>query len=183
MGQRSRKRSRGPAGPAPSPASKPNKQASKPSPEPEPKAPSRSEVRNAEARAALSPLDAGERPGAVTAAAVVAVGLAVANIVLYAAGVTVRGRHPPLGGAIIFCLLMLVTAAGMWRARYWAVLGFEALLGVSLVFAGLSLTVANSVKGLIICLVILGPGGFLFWKLIRSMARIQMPERPSRTQR
>ncbi|MGI8580521.1 MAG: hypothetical protein ACR2K9_08265 [Solirubrobacteraceae bacterium] len=181
MGQRSRKRSRAPVTPAP--AIKPKKAAPEPSTGPEPKPPSRSELRNAEARAALSPLDAGERPGAVTAAAVVAVGLAVANIVLYAAGVTIRGRHTALGGAIIFCLLMLVTAAGMWRARYWAVLGFEALLGVSLVFAGLSLTVANSVKGLIICLVILGPGGFLFWKLIRSMARIQMPERPSRTPR
>lgn len=179
MGQRSRKRARGPVRPtAPAtPAS------AKAKPEAAPTPPSRSELRNAEARAALSPLDAGERPGAVTAAAVVAVALAVANIVLYAAGVTIRGRHTALGGAIIFCLLMLVTAVGMWRARYWAVLGFEALLGVSLVFAGLSLTVANSVKGLIICLVILGPGGFLFWKLIRSMARIQMPERPSRTPR
>jgi hypothetical protein len=111
----------------------------------------------------------------------VAVALALANIVLYAAGVTVRGRHTSLGGAAIFCVLMFVAAAGMWQARYWAVLGFEALLGVSLVFAGLSITVANSIKGLLICLAILGPGGFLFWKLIRSMARIQMPERPSRT--
>lgn len=181
MGQRSRKRSRGPVTPAP--AIKPKKAAPEPSPGPEPKPPSRSELRNAEARAALRPLNAGERPAAVTVAAVVAAGLAVANIVLYAAGVTIRGRHTALGGAIIFCVLMLVTAAGMWRARYWAVLGFEALLGVSLVFAALSLTVANSVKGLIISLAILGPGGFLFWKLIRSMARIQMPERPSRTPR
>ena len=45
-----------------------------------PKPPSRSEIRNAEARAELEPLAEGERPGAVTAAALVTAVLLVMNI-------------------------------------------------------------------------------------------------------
>ena len=36
-------------------------------------------------------------------------------------------KLPPL----IFAAVMLVAAAGMWKLKYWAVLGFEVLLGVS----------------------------------------------------
>jgi hypothetical protein len=32
----------------------------------------------------------------------------------------------------------------------------------------------------VLCLAVIIPGGFLFWKLIRSMARIQMPTREPR---
>jgi hypothetical protein len=66
---------------------------------------------------------------------------------------------------------------GMWRARYWAVLGFEALLGVSVLIAALSLVVVSSAKGVAICLVTIAICGPLFYKLVRAMARIQMPQR------
>ena len=39
---------------------------------------------------------------------------------------------------------MLVAASGMWQAKYWAVLGFQALLGVSIVFVFLALLVASN---------------------------------------
>ena len=39
-------------------------------------------------------------------------------------------------------ILMAGAAIGMWQCRYWAVLGFEALLGIAIAFAALSLLVA-----------------------------------------
>jgi hypothetical protein len=137
----------------------------------------RARERDAEIRASLEPLEPGDRPGAVTAAAVVAVALAVANVVFYAAGVDVRGKQPAIGGVLLFAALMLAAAVGMWRSRYWAVLGFQALLGVTVLIAALSLAVASNITAVVLCLAIMGLGGLLFFKLIRAMARIQMPRR------
>ena len=74
--------------------------------------------------------------------------------------------------------MLLVAAAGLWRARYWAVLGFEVLLGITAVWGFLSLLVASNVWGALLALIVLAASGFLFYKLIRAMARIQMPRRP-----
>jgi hypothetical protein len=63
-------------------------------------------------------------------------------------------------------------------AKYWAVLGFEVLLGVSIIFAGLSLVVASNLAAVALCVGIIALAGPLFWFLIRAMARLQMPERP-----
>jgi hypothetical protein len=141
----------------------------------------RSRARNDAIREDLEPLGQGERPGAVTVGAVVCALLGVANIALFAGGVEVRGAKPSVTGVAAFTVLMLACGYGMLRARYWAVLGFEALLGVTIVIAALSLAVASNVSALLLCLAIVGLGGWLFWKLVRAMARIQMPERkPSR---
>jgi hypothetical protein len=137
----------------------------------------RSEARNAEARAKLDPLEPGERPAAVTVAAFVAVGLAVTNVALWAAGVDVRGQRTTAVGVAAFAVLMLAAALGLWRARYWAVLGFEALLGVSIVIAALSLVVASNLAAVLLCVGIIALATPLFWKLVRAMARIQMPDR------
>jgi len=136
----------------------------------------RTERRYQEIRANLEPLDEGERPGAVTVAAVVALLLAVSNLVLWALGTDVRGEGASPVGVIVFAVLMLLAAWGMWRAKYWAVLGFQALLAVTVIIAFLSLMVAAKWQAVVICVVIIGFGGWLFWKLIRAMARIQMPK-------
>jgi hypothetical protein len=65
----------------------------------------------------------------------------------------------------------------MWQRRYVAVLGFQALLGIGVAYAGLSLLVATNVTAIVLCLVIIVGGGFLFWKLVRVMARIQVASR------
>jgi hypothetical protein len=157
------------------------KRAARPAPEPQP-APQRSrpssEERNAAVRADLEPLAPGERPGAVTVAAIAALLIALGNVGLLLAGVELRGQKTSSGGAILFAVLMLGAAYGLWRARYWAVLGFEALLGLALVYAVASLVFASNLVGVAICVAILAGAGWLFWKLIRAMARIQMPERP-----
>lgn len=135
-----------------------------------------SEERNAEVRAQLRPLAAGERPGAVTAGAVVAALLAALVVVGYASGARVGGEGS-LAGALLLAVVLLVAAWGMWNVRYWAVLGFQALLAFQVIVAALSLLVASNVWAAVLCLAVIGLGGWLFWKLIRAMARIQMPER------
>jgi hypothetical protein len=100
--------------------------------------------------------------------------------VLLAAGWKVRGQDPAPAGVILFAALMLAAAAGMWRCRYWAVLGFEALLGIAIAFAALSLLVASNVTAVLLCLGIIAVAAPLFWFLIRAMARIQLPSRRPR---
>lgn len=134
--------------------------------------------RNEAVRAGLEPLAPGERPTPVTVAAIVAAILAIINSGLLIAGFDVRGGSATPTGGALFAVLMLAAAAGMWRAKYWAVLGFQALLGISIAVASLSLLRAATLQGVLIPLAIIVPGGWLFWKLIRAMARIQMPERP-----
>lgn len=135
-----------------------------------------SEERNAELRAQLRPLAAGERPGAVTVGAIVAALLAVIVIVGYARGARI-GDSGSLAGALLLASVLLAAAWGMWTVRYWAVLGFQALLAFQVIVAALALLVASNLWAALLCLAVIGFGGWLFWKLIRAMARIQMPER------
>jgi hypothetical protein len=139
--------------------------------------PSRSEAKNAAARTALVPLREGERPRAVTVAAIVAATLAVANVAAWLAGAKIGHRRPAAPGIFSYSLLMGIAAWGMWRVRYWAVLGMEAILGiVMLIFSVLVLTASNFLT-VAISIAVIVPAGVLFWFLIRAMARIQMEER------
>jgi len=113
----------------------------------------------------------------VTVSAVIATALTVSNVVLYSVGYKVRGQPPTFLGIAGVSGLLAACSVGLWRARYWGVLGFEMLLGLTIVFAGISLPLARGLRGVVICLSIIGPGGYLFYKLVRAMARIQMPER------
>jgi hypothetical protein len=137
----------------------------------------RAEERNAEVRAQLEPLKPGERPPALIAAAVLAAVLGTANLIALIAGVEVEGDQPSAIGVLAFCAIMYVAAAGLWLARYWAVLGFEALLGLIVVFFSLFLLRASNLLAVVVCVAIIGVAGWLFWKLIRVMGRIQAPQR------
>ena len=48
---------------------------------------------------------------------------------------------------------MLVAAWGLLTQRYWAVLGFQALLAITIVVAALSLLVASNIAAVVLCLV------------------------------
>jgi len=139
--------------------------------------PSRSELKNAEARAKLVPLAEGERPTAVTVAFWITVALLVVNGVLAFSGYEVRGSKPPISGEIVFLALMGFMAWGLWRARYWAVLGLQALLALGMLGSGLSLPLAADVVSAVLAAAIFLACGTLFWFLVKAMARIQMPER------
>jgi hypothetical protein len=113
-------------------------------------------------------------------AAVVAVVLAVGNVVVWLAGWKVGGTQPTTFGALAFPVIMAVAGVAMWHRVYWAVLGFQALLAITILVSGLSLLLAGNVTGALVSLAILVPSCLLFWFLIRAMARLRMPERPTR---
>jgi steroid 5-alpha reductase family enzyme len=138
----------------------------------------KADERNQEAREALEPLAEGERPLVVTIGAVVA-GLIAASIVIgYLAGTEVNGEKPRFIQVLAPALLMGIMAWGMWRARYWAVLGFQLIL-VFLIFSavyGLALQAAT-VAQVLATLALLAVAGSFFYFMVKAMARIQMPTR------
>jgi hypothetical protein len=129
-----------------------------------------SEERNAEVREALRPLEPGERPMPLVVATALALTLAVINVGLLVAG---QGGRP--GPLLVYCVLMLGAAYGMWTRRYGAVLAFQCLLAIAVAMGFLFLLRASTVTDLLICFVLIVPTGWLFWKLIRVLARIQTP--------
>lgn len=148
-----------------------------------PQAPrSRSEARNEAARAELTPYAEGERPWPIKVSAAVAVVFGGFNLISFLLGTKLRvdGQKPGTAGVLLFALVMFVCAGGMWRMRYWAVLGFQALLVlVLLTFAVLLIKVSN-LAGLAVCVIGLTVGGTLFYKLVKAMGRMQVPARHQR---
>jgi hypothetical protein len=137
---------------------------------------SRSAARNEAARDALVPLGEGERPLPVTIGAAVALVLGLVEIPLYLTWN--GGERPALPGFLFFIGLMLLMAWGMWRVKYWAVLGFQALLAICiLIFSLLALRFQDALD-LVIALAVIVPAGVLFWFMVKALARIQMPGRP-----
>jgi hypothetical protein len=138
----------------------------------------KAEVRNQATREALMPLGDGERPPVVTISAVLAALVAISIVIAFAAGLKVNGSKPALATAAAPALIMGVLAWGMWRARYWAVVCFQGVL-VFLIFAAVYalLVEANSVTGFVVTVGLLAVSGTLFWKMVKAMARIQMPDR------
>jgi len=141
--------------------------------------PQRESPRTEQARAALKPLAAGERPRALLVAIVVCAVLAVGVIVGALSVHDLSRRGGSLPGALLLACVFGSLALGMARVRYWAVLGFEALLAMQILFSALALTVASTLAAAGECLLGIALGGWLFWKLVRVMGRIQAGE-PSR---
>jgi hypothetical protein len=140
----------------------------------------RSQRRDAEARANLKPLAPGERPMVIRIAALLAAGLGLANFIAWVAGDKIGGKHPAAGGILIFTALMCACAIGLWRMWYGAVLGFMALLAIIGTLFSLYLVEASNLLGFIVAPVIVVIAGYLFFKLVRVLSRIQMPQRPGR---
>lgn len=142
----------------------------------------RGRAKDAAARAKLVPLKPGERPTAVTAGAIVAGVAAVANLVALVAGFDGDATQRNVT-TLVGLVLLVVVAVGMWRARYWAVLGMQTLLALTIVLASLSLLTAVSALAALVAVALVAGAGVLFWFLIKAMARIQMPDRPGATKR
>jgi hypothetical protein len=141
----------------------------------------RYEERNAEARAKLEPLKRGERPRAVTVGAVVATVLALiftVSAILAIAGVEAGGRDIKPVPVALFAIVAWGMAVGMWRVRYWAVLGFQTLLLLVLLASALGLVQVRTVPQAIATVALLLGSGALFYFMIRAMGRIQMPQSP-----
>ena len=141
----------------------------------------KAEERNQAAREALEPLAEGERPTVVTIGAIISALIAISIVVGYAAGAEVDGEKPRFAQAAAPALIMGVMAWGMWRARYWAVLGFQLIL-VFLIFSavfGLAVQ-ASTVAQFAATLGLLAVAGTFFFFMVKAMARIQMPQRVPR---
>jgi hypothetical protein len=150
--------------------------------EAEARGPSRSELKNQQARDELEPLDEGERPGIVTAGAIVSALIGASILIAWIAGAEVKvgntdlSERPNAFQVFPPAILFGVMAAGMWRARYWAVLGFEAIMAILMVGSFITLIAATSVfKALSSAFVLIG-AGLLFWFTVKALARIQMPD-------
>jgi hypothetical protein len=129
------------------------------------------------APAGLEPLGADERPVSLLAAVAVCVLLAL-GVIAGAATVHDLSRHGgSIPGAVFLAVVLALLAQGMYRRRYWAVLGFEALLVFQILVTSLALVVASTIAAAALCLLAIGLGGWLFWKLVRVMGRIQAGER------
>jgi hypothetical protein len=127
--------------------------------------------------AALKPLAEGERPPALLIAIAVCAVLALA-VIVGAATVHNLSRHGgSLPGAVFIAVILALVAQGMYRRRYWAVLSFEALLAFQIVVTSLALVVASTIAAAAICVISVGLAGWLFWKLVRVMGRMQVGER------
>jgi hypothetical protein len=137
----------------------------------------RGRAKDEEARAKLKPLKPGERPTAVTVGAIVSAIAALANIVSLALAYDPDEVNKSFSTALGAGLMILI-AVGMWRARYWAVLGLQALLALTLIGAALAMMLASNLWAAMLAFLILAGAGTLFWFLVKAMARIQMPERP-----
>jgi hypothetical protein len=140
----------------------------------------RYEVQNEAAREQLEPLATDERPLVVTIGALVSGAVAISVIVAYLVGATVNGDRPHILQVIIPAVLMGVMSVGMWRVRYWAVLGFQAILAILILAAVLGALSASAVGPIVANLLLIAIAGTLFYFMIKAMARIQMPERAPR---
>jgi uncharacterized membrane protein len=142
---------------------------------------SKSEARNREAREALEPLEEGERPTVVTVGAVICAVLAVLSLAGYALWDVLRDEErPDLIGVIAFVGLLGPMAWGLWKTRYWAVLGFQTALVLVMIASALALLGSFALGQVIGSLLILAASGTLFYFMIKAWARIQMPERMPR---
>ena len=120
-----------------------------------------------------------ERPTSLLVAVAVAALLAVA-VAVGAATVHDLSRHGgSLPGAIFLTAVLVLLAVGMYQRRYWAVLGFEALLAFQILVTSLALVVASTI------LAALSVSGrdrarrLAVLEAVRVMGRIQAGEQPA----
>jgi hypothetical protein len=134
----------------------------------------------ADVSVALQPLDEHERPTALRVAVVVAAALALVVLVSVLTVHNLSRHGGSLPGGLFLAVVLLLLARGMWERRYWAVLSFEALLAFQIIVTSLALVVAETLLAAGLCALSIGLAGWLFWKLVRVMGRIQAGEHTAR---
>lgn len=141
----------------------------------------KSEVKNQAARDGLVPLTEGERPTVVTIGAIFSAVVALllwGSTIFALTGAEAGGREVNPFQWAFFAIVISAMAWGMWKARYWAVLGFQMLL-VLLIMAGiLGMVVAPTLLQIVGTFVLVAGMSVMFWFMVKAMARIQMPDRP-----
>jgi hypothetical protein len=143
----------------------------------------RAAARDQAARDALEPLAEGERPTVVTVGAAISTLVAaifwVSAVVALVADIEVNGSEQRPLPIALFAAVVTAMAYGMWRARYWAVLGFQAFLVLIMLSAALGLVSVTTVLQAVGTMLLLALSGTLFYFMVKALARIQMPQRRS----
>jgi hypothetical protein len=147
----------------------------------------KAEIRNRAVRESLEPLEPGQRPvvvtvGAVFSGVVATIFWASTGIAAFT-GAEVNGSRPNVAQLALTAMIMSVMFVGMWQARYWAVLGFQMLLVLLILAAIAGLVVAGTLLQFLSTLLLTIGLSVLFWFMVKAMARIQMPDRPSARQK
>jgi hypothetical protein len=141
----------------------------------------RSQLKDEIVRERLEPLDEGERPFVVTIGAALSLLIAASIVIAWLAGVEVQvgntdvEERPNLFQVLPPAILFTVMGVGMLGSRYWAVLGFQAIMAIIMIGAFITLIAATSAFQAISCTVVLVIAGALFWFTVKALARIQMP--------
>lgn len=94
-----------------------------------------------------------------------------------AVGTKTGGAKPNLFATAASSLVLGAMAYGLWKARYWAVLGFQTILVLVIVLAVFALVQATDVLRALALFAFLAGASFLFYRMVKAMARIQMPDR------
>jgi hypothetical protein len=142
--------------------------------------PNRADAERAEdgrARPTLAPLGPHERPRSLLVAVAVASMLALGVLVGTTTIHDLASHGGSLPGGLFIAAALFLLAWGMYQRRYWAVLGFEALLAFQIIVTSLALIVAETLLAAGLCVISICLAGWLFWKLVRVMGRIQAGER------
>lgn len=143
---------------------------------------SRAEEKNRKVRESLKPLSPGERPTVITVGAIFSA--VVAMIFWVSTGVAlftdaeVNGSKPNMVQLVGTAAIMTLMAWGLWRAKYWAALGFQALLLLFILASVAGLVLAGTLLQMLSTLVLTVFLGAMFWFMVKAMARLQMPQRP-----
>lgn len=131
----------------------------------------RAEEKNQATREALEPLQPGERPGILVAAVVWIVVIAV--VMTYNAIASNGLSNGSRVGNGVMVVLIAVAAFGTWRLEYWAILGTQTLLALTLVSLVLAAMVVTNLWLVLLAVVGALVSGYLFYKMVKVMARVQ----------
>lgn len=140
----------------------------------------KAEEKNRRVRESLEPLGAGEKPtvitvGAIFCAVMAAIAWSSAGVALFT-GAEVNGVRPNVAQLALTGLITTGLAWGLWKARYWAALGFQVLLLLLLIAGVAGLVLAGTLAQAVTTFLLLVLLGAMFWFMVKAMARIQMPE-------
>lgn len=147
---------------------------------PEPAAPdpyARARARSEALRAELEPLGETERPLGIKLAVALAAVIGAANLVGALLAIAGAGAGVKPAAGLAFAGIMAALAGAMWGRSYLAVLAFEALLALSMLYAAVSLAFASNLAGVALGVGVIVVCAPVFWLLVRVMARLQVPPR------
>ena len=131
----------------------------------------RAEVKNQATREALQPLEPGERPGILIGTVVWI--LVIAAVMTYNAIASNGLSNGSRVGNGVMVLLIVVAAFGTWRLEYWAILGTQTLLALTLVSLVLAAMVVTNLWLVLLAVVSALISGYFFYKMVKVMARVQ----------